>query len=94
VIIHSWCMIFVREMLWSLLLTLMALIYSLYIRDVYFLDKNSTAHVHVASKTLSFLFKGQLLSIVLKLGPVIDSVRVLGHWVIGSTIGSLVEPHD
>jgi len=32
--------------------------------------------------------------IVLKLGSVIDLVGVLGHWVNGRTIGSLVEPHE
>ena len=34
-----------------------------------------------------------LLGIVLKLDPTIDSVRSLGHWFNGRTIGSLVEPH-
>jgi len=34
------------------------------------------------------------ITIVLKLGSVIDSVRVLGHWVNGRTTESLVEPHD
>ena len=29
--------------------------------------------------------------IVIKLEPVIDSVKTLGHWVTGSTCGSLVE---
>ena len=38
-------------------------------------------------------FKG-LENIVLKLGSVIDSVRVLGHWVNSRTTESLVEPHD
>jgi len=33
-------------------------------------------------------------SIVLKLGSVFDSARVLGHWVNGRTTESLVEPHD
>jgi len=32
--------------------------------------------------------------IVLKLGSVIDSEGVLGHWVIGRTIESQVEPHE
>jgi len=32
--------------------------------------------------------------IVLKLGSVIDSAGVLGHWVNGQTTESLVEPHD
>jgi len=45
------------------------------------------------------LIRGQLsmdtfLSIVLKLGSVIDSAGVLGHWVNGRTTESLVEPHD
>jgi len=31
---------------------------------------------------------------VLKLGSVIDSAKILDHWVDGQTIGSLVEPHD
>ena len=31
---------------------------------------------------------------VIKTGPVIDSVRVLGQWVNGRTIESLVEPVD
>jgi hypothetical protein len=35
-----------------------------------------------------------IVIIVLKTGPVIDSARVLGHWVIGRTTESLVEPHD
>ncbi|AES66969.1 GRF zinc finger protein [Medicago truncatula] len=33
-------------------------------------------------------------AIVLKLGSVIDSAGVLGHWVNGRTTESLVEPHD
>jgi len=33
------------------------------------------------------------VSIVLKLGSVIDSAEALGHWVDGRTIGSLVESH-
>jgi len=32
--------------------------------------------------------------IVLKLGSVIDSAGVLGHWVNCRTTESLVEPHD
>ena len=32
--------------------------------------------------------------IVLKLGSVIDSEGVLGHWVIGRTTKSQVEPHE
>ncbi|PNX57615.1 hypothetical protein L195_g050492 [Trifolium pratense] len=31
---------------------------------------------------------------VLKTGPDIESVRVLGHWFIGRITGSLVEPRD
>lgn len=33
-------------------------------------------------------------SIVLKIGPAIDLMRLLGHWINGQTIGLLVEPHD
>jgi len=40
------------------------------------------------------LTPSHILTIVLKTEPVIDSVKVLGHWVIGQTIESLVEPHD
>jgi len=31
---------------------------------------------------------------VLKPGPVVDSVKILGHWVNGRTNGPLVGPHD
>jgi hypothetical protein len=31
---------------------------------------------------------------VLKTGPVIEPEKVLVHWFIGLTFGSLVEPHD
>jgi hypothetical protein len=43
--------------------------------------------------TLSQL-EWNISNIVLKLVSVVDSVRVLGHWLIGRTIESLVEPHD
>jgi len=54
------------------------------------------------SNLINYLLKILIVSIsntlntiiVLKLGPVIDSVRVLNHWVNGRTIGSLVEPHE
>jgi len=39
-------------------------------------------------------FSEGLSTIVLKLGSVIDSAGVLGHWVNGRTTESLVEPHD
>ena len=35
-----------------------------------------------------------ILIIVLKIGPVIDSARSLGHWFIGRAIESMVEPHN
>ncbi|QHN96872.1 putative tocopherol O-methyltransferase [Arachis hypogaea] len=39
-------------------------------------------------------FQKILRAIVVKTEPVIEPVRSLGHWVIGSTGGSLVEPID
>jgi hypothetical protein len=45
--------------------------------------------------TNSTLEATQILFVnVLKTGPVIEPARVLVHWFIGRTIGSLVEPHD
>ena len=52
------------------------------------------SHSHVLLEIFQNVTYIVSVSIVLKLGSVIDSAGVLGHWVNGRTTESLVEPHD
>jgi hypothetical protein len=57
------------------------------------IDNLSTAHFYWFLSTRVRI--GQVnLRQCFKKGSVIEPARVLGHWFIGRTTGSLVEPHD